>query len=211
MTISFVEETSCVRVDCGLRRDVAQSGSALAWGARGREFESRRPDHFQVTRGTMDPLLKLLEEHALRTPDDLAKMLDLPADEIQRRIKQYEDDKVILGYKAVINDDKVDTALVKAVIEVKIQPEREGGFDRIARRIAKFDEVTSLFLMSGAYDLLIFVEGRSLREVAQFVAEKLASLAGVTSTATHFMLKTYKEQGVLMDDGDEVERLKVSP
>ncbi len=159
----------------------------------------------------MDPLLKLLEEHALRTPDDLAKMLDLPADEIQRRIKQYEDDKVILGYKAVINDDKVDTALVKAVIEVKIQPEREGGFDRIARRIAKFDEVTSLFLMSGAYDLLIFVEGRSLREVAQFVAEKLASLAGVTSTATHFMLKTYKEQGVLMDDGDEVERLKVSP
>jgi len=159
----------------------------------------------------MDPLLKLLEEHALRTPSDLAKMLNLSAPEVARRIKQYETDKVILGYKAVIDDDKVDTDLVKAVIEVKVQPERDGGFDRIAKRIAKFDEVTSLFLMSGGYDLLIFVEGRNLREVAQFVAEKLATLAGVTSTATHFMLKTYKEQGVLMENGEEIERLKVSP
>jgi DNA-binding Lrp family transcriptional regulator len=159
----------------------------------------------------MDPLLQLLEEHALRSAADLAKMLNLPVAEVERRIKQYEDDKVILGYKAVINDDKVDTALVKAVIEVKIQPEREGGFDRIARRIARFDEVTSLFLMSGGYDLLIFVEGRSLRDVAQFVAEKLATLEGVNSTATHFMLRTYKEQGVLMDGGEEFEQLKVSP
>jgi DNA-binding Lrp family transcriptional regulator len=158
-----------------------------------------------------DPLLKLLEEHALRTPDQLGKMLNCSPDEVQRRIKQYEDDKVILGYKAIINDDKLDTGLVKAVIEVRIQPEREGGFDRIAKRIAKFNEVTSLFLMSGGYDLLIFVEGRSLREVAQFVAEKLATLEGVTSTGTHFMLKTYKEQGVLVDGGEEFERLKVSP
>jgi DNA-binding Lrp family transcriptional regulator len=161
--------------------------------------------------GAMDPLLKLLEEHALRTPGDLAKMLNLPADEVARRIKQYEEDQVILGYKAVINDDKVDTDLVKAVIEVKVQPEREGGFDRIAKRIAKFDEVTSLFLMSGGYDLLIFVEGHSLRAVAQFVAEKLATIEGVTSTGTHFMLKTYKEQGVMMDGGEEFERLKISP
>lgn len=159
----------------------------------------------------MDPLLKLLEEHALRTPADLGKMLNVSAAEISLRIKQYEDEKVILGYKAVINDDKVDTDLVKAVIEVKIQPEREGGFDRIAKRIAKFDEVTSLFLMSGGYDLLIFVEGHNLRAVAQFVAEKLATLAGVTSTATHFMLKTYKEQGVMMEGTEEYERLKVSP
>ncbi len=159
----------------------------------------------------MDPLLKLLEEHALRTPAELSKMLALPEADVERRIKQYEDDKVILGYKAVINDDKVDSDLVKAVIEVRIQPEREGGFDRIAKRIAKFDEVTSLFLMSGGYDLLIFVEGRSLREVAQFVAEKLATLPGVNSTGTHFMLRTYKEQGVLMEGGEEYERLKVSP
>ena len=159
----------------------------------------------------MDPLLKLLEEHALRTPADLGKMLNVAPEEVARRIQQYEDDKVILGYKAVINDDKVDTDLVKAVIEVKVQPEREGGFDRIAKRIAKFDEVTSLFLMSGGYDLLIFVEGRNLREVAQFVAEKLATLDGVTSTGTHFMLKTYKEQGVMMEGCEEIERLKVSP
>ena len=159
----------------------------------------------------MDPLLKLLEEHALRSADDLAKMLNVSRDDVQRRIKQYEDDKIILGYKAVINDDKVDTDLVKAVIEVTVQPEREGGFDRIAKRIAKFDEVTSLFLMSGGYDLLIFVEGHSLREVAQFVAEKLATLEGVTSTGTHFMLKTYKEQGVMMEGNEEFERLKVSP
>lgn len=159
----------------------------------------------------MDPLLKLLEEHALRSPGDLAKMLDLTPEDVQRRIQQYERDQVILGYKAVINDDRVDTDLVKAVIEVKIVPEREGGFDRIASRIAKFEEVTSLFLMSGGYDLLIFVEGHSLRAVAQFVAEKLATLQGVTSTATHFMLKTYKEQGVLMHQTEEFERLKVSP
>ena len=138
-------------------------------------------------------------------------MLNCPTEEVQRRIKQYEDDKVILGYKAIINDDKLDTDLVKAVIEVKIQPEREGGFDRIAKRLAKFNEVTSLFLMSGGYDLLIFVEGHSLREVAQFVAEKLATLEGVNSTATHFMLKTYKDQGVMMEGTEEFERLKVSP
>ncbi len=138
-------------------------------------------------------------------------MLNCPTEEVQRRIKQYEDDKVILGYKAIINDDKLDTDIVKAVIEVKIQPEREGGFDRIAKRLAKFNEVTSLFLMSGGYDLLIFVEGHSLREVAQFVAEKLATLEGVNSTATHFMLKTYKDQGVMMEGTEEFERLKVSP
>jgi len=159
----------------------------------------------------MDPLLQLLEENALRTSEDLAKMLGLAPTEVRSRIKQYEDDKVILGYKAVIHDDKVDSDLVKAVIEVRVQPEREGGFDRIAKRIAKFDEVTSLFLMSGGYDLLIFVEGRSLREVAQFVAEKLATLPGVNSTSTHFMLRTYKKQGVLMEDTEELERLKVSP
>jgi DNA-binding Lrp family transcriptional regulator len=159
----------------------------------------------------MDPLLTLLEEHALRSHEQLAKMLDLDVDEVRRRIKAYEDDKVILGYKAVINDDRVDTDLVKAVIEVKVQPEREGGFDRIAERIAKFDEVTSLFLMSGGYDLLLFVEGHSLRQVAQFVAEKLATIQGVNATATHFMLKTFKEQGVMMEAGEQAERLKISP
>ncbi|MCX7886774.1 MAG: Lrp/AsnC family transcriptional regulator [Verrucomicrobiae bacterium] len=159
----------------------------------------------------MDPLLKLLEEHALRTPEQLAKMLGCRPAEVRRRIRKYEKEKVILGYKAIVNDEKVDSNLVKAVIEVRVQPEREGGFDRIASRIARFEEVTSLFLMSGVYDLLIFVEGRSLREVAQFVAERLATLPGVTSTATHFMLRTYKEQGILMHAEEQPDRLKVSP
>jgi DNA-binding Lrp family transcriptional regulator len=159
----------------------------------------------------MDPLLKLLEQDALATPEKLAKMLNATPDEIRRRIKQYEDQKVILGYKAVVNDEKLEVEHIQAVIEVKVAPEREGGFNRLARRISKFEEVSSLYLMSGAYDLLIFVEGRTLREVAQFVAEKLATLEGVKSTATHFRLKTYKRDGVLMDSDEDYERLKISP
>ena len=159
----------------------------------------------------MDELLRLLKKNALESPQDLAKMLNLSEDEVKERIANYEKNGIIRGYQAIVDEDQLDLEYVSAVIEVKIQPEREGGFDRIADRIAKFDEVTSLFLMSGGYDLLIFVEGRSLRQVAQFVSEKLATIQGVTSTATHFMLKTFKEQGVTMEMGEEAERLKVSP
>ncbi len=140
----------------------------------------------------------------------MAKMLSLPAEEVERKIEEYEKNQVILAYKAVIDDDKVGTDLVKAVIEVRITPERGGGFNRLADRIAKYSEVSSCFLMSGGYDLLVFVEGRTLREVAAFVSEKLATIEGVLSTATHFMLKTYKEQGVLMSMDASEERLKVS-
>ena len=99
-----------------------------------------------------------------------------------------------------------------AVIEVKITPERGGGFDRLAQRISKFDEVESCYLMSGGYDLLVFVNGSSLQKVAAFVSEKLSSIEGVLSTATHFMLRSYKEQGFLIDgQAEEVERLKVAP
>jgi DNA-binding Lrp family transcriptional regulator len=101
--------------------------------------------------------------------------------------------------------------LVRAVIEVKITPERGGGFDRLAERIAKYDEVVSCTLMSGAYDLLVVVEGSDLREVAQFVSEKLATVQGVVSTATHFMLKPYKEQGILMVPEKNQERLAITP
>jgi DNA-binding Lrp family transcriptional regulator len=159
----------------------------------------------------MDPLLKLLEENALLSPESIAQQLNLKPAEVKKKIEKYEKEQVILGYKAIINDDKLGLDHVKAVIEVKITPEREGGFNRIAKRIARFDCVTSCFLMSGAYDLLVFVEGRNLKEVAAFVSEKLATLEGVLSTATHFMLKTYKEQGVLMEGDEEDDRLKVSP
>ncbi len=158
----------------------------------------------------MDPLLRILEENAKTPVATMAKMLSLPAEEVERKIEEYEKNQVILAYKAVIDDDKVGTDLVKAVIEVRITPERGGGFNRLADRIAKYSEVSSCFLMSGGYDLLVFVEGRTLREVAAFVSEKLATIEGVLSTATHFMLKTYKEQGVLMSMDASEERLKVS-
>lgn len=159
----------------------------------------------------MDQLLKLLEENALLSPEALAKLLNRTPEEIKLQIKQFEEDKVILAYKAIVDDEKLNRETVKAVIEVRITPERGGGFNRIASRIARYPEVTSCFLMSGGYDLLVFVEGRNLREVASFVSEKLATLQGVLSTATHFTLKTYKEQGVLIEDNFEEERLKVSP
>ena len=159
----------------------------------------------------MDELLKLLRNNALESPEDLARMLGSSADEVKARVAEYEEQGVIRGYKALINEDQLDLQSVRAVIEVKISPEREGGFDRIAERIGKFTEVESLFLMSGAYDVLVFVRGRSLQEVAYFVSGKLATIDGVLSTATHFMLKTYKDQGVLMEGEKEDERLKVSP
>jgi DNA-binding Lrp family transcriptional regulator len=159
----------------------------------------------------MDQLLKLLQENAALRPAQLAAMLNLPEAEIVAKIKAYETDKIILGYQTILNEEKLGLEVVRAVIEVRITPEREGGFDRIAARIAQFSEVRSCYLMSGAYDLFVVVEGNNLRRVAAFVSEKLATIPGVISTATHFILKPYKQQGVLMgwDYGDE--RLAVSP
>jgi DNA-binding Lrp family transcriptional regulator len=159
----------------------------------------------------MEALLKLLEEDSLTSLDSLAKMLNRSPEEVRRQIKTLEEDKVILAYKAIIDDEKAKRQTVKAVIEVKVTPERDGGFNRLASRIAKYHEVRSCFLMSGGYDLLVFVEGSTLKEVASFVSEKLATLHGVVSTATHFMLKPYKELGVLMEVEKGEERLKVSP
>src|SRR5204863_6177448 len=123
------------------------------------------------------------------------------------RIKRYESEHVILGYRAILNEEKLGTEAVRAAIEVKITPERGGGFDRLAERIARYSEVESCYLMSGGYDLLVVVQGTNLREVATFVSEKLATIQGVISTATHFMLKPYKVQGVLMKGEVNEERL----
>ena len=159
----------------------------------------------------MDPLLKLLQDNAAFQPAQLATMLGLSVEEVTAKIKAYENDDVILGYRAVLNEEKLGRDLVRAVIEVKITPERGGGFDRLAERIAKYAEVHSCHLMSGGYDLIVVVEGNNLREVASFVAEKLATIQGVISTATHFMLKAYKEQGILVKREQNEERLAVSP
>lgn len=159
----------------------------------------------------MDELLRLLKENAKETPENLAKMLGIGTDEVRTQIEGYENSGIIRGYQAIVDEDQLDTNQVTAVIEVKILPEREGGFDRVARRISLFEEVQSMYLMSGAYDLLLFVAGNDLRKVASFVSEKLSTLDGVTSTATHFMLKTYKHHGVIMDTKDDPEKLQISP
>ncbi len=159
----------------------------------------------------MDPLLNLLQHDALASRADLAAQLDTSVEEVERRIAAFEAEGVIVGYQTIIDSEKAGDQFVTAVIEVKITPEREGGFDRMAERIGKFREVRSCYLMSGGYDLLVFVEGKTLREVASFVSEKLSPLGGVISTATHFRLKAYKENGVLLAGGEKVERLAVSP
>jgi DNA-binding Lrp family transcriptional regulator len=158
-----------------------------------------------------EALLNLLEDNALSKPETLAAQLQTTPEEIRARIKQLEDDRVILAYKAIVDDERAKRTQVKAVIEVRITPEREGGFDRIAHRIAQYREVQSCFLMSGGFDLLVFIEGKTLQDVAGFVSERLSTLPGVLSTATHFNLKTYKQQGVLRHKAAAEERLQVSP
>jgi len=159
----------------------------------------------------MDELLKILQTNALEPREAIARMLELPAAEVNRRIADYEKRGVIRGYQAILNEDQLELEKVTAVIEVKVTPQREVGFDPIAERISRFAEVRSAYLMSGTYDLLLFVEGANLREVAGFVSERLAPLAGVLSTSTHFMLKTYKRLGVLMRQEQSDERLTVTP
>ena len=159
----------------------------------------------------MDTLLKLLKSNAHTPVAELAKSLELTEAEVAARIAQLEKDGVIVGYQAVIDHDKLAGGCVTAVIEVKITPERGGGFDRLAQRIAKFEQVQSCYLMSGGYDLLVVVEGATLQEVAGFVAEKLSTIPGVISTGTHFRLKTYKENGASLHREPAPERLAVAP
>jgi DNA-binding Lrp family transcriptional regulator len=159
----------------------------------------------------MDPVLALLRQNARISLEDAAKQLDMSPEAVATRMQELESTGVIRAYQAVVNDDKLASDTVTAVIEVRVQPEREGGFDRIAARLARYDEVTSMYLMSGQYDLMLFVEGNDLRTIATFVSERLSSIPGVTGTATHFRLKTYKHHGVLMDMEEGYERLQVSP
>lgn len=156
-------------------------------------------------------VLQVLRSEARLSPEEIAERLGMSRDEVEAEIKRLEGEKIILGYRAVINPEKVGKETVVAIIEVKVSPEREVGFDAIARRIYKFPEVRSCYLVSGAYDLLLLVEGESLRQVATFVAEKLSTLDHVVSTATHFQLRKYKEAGVLVHEEDGIERLAVSP
>ena len=142
----------------------------------------------------MDELLTLLEKDCRQTPQQLATMLGKDEQEIIDEIARCERDHIILGYPALVDWTKADNEMVTALIEVRISPQRGDGFDRIAERIYQYEEVESLYLMSGAYDLAVTITGRSLREVAEFVFARLAPIEGVSGTATHFILKKYKEK-----------------
>ena len=159
----------------------------------------------------MDPLLELLHQNSNIPREDLARMLNLSVAEVNQRIERYEKERVILAYQAVVDPEKIDADAVTAFIEVSITPERGGGFDRLAQRIARFDEVKSCWLMSGGYDLAVMLEASNLREVARFVSEKLSTVEGVVSTATRFRLKTYKQNGMLLSQPSIDERLPVTP
>lgn len=158
-----------------------------------------------------DPLLELLRRKARFTHQEIADLLSMDKDAVAVKVAAWEKDGTIRGYHAVIDSDAAGDDSVSAFIEVKVTPERGGGFDRLAMRIARFDQVVSCYLASGGYDLMVVVEGGDLREVARFVSEKLSSLEGVISTATHFRLKTYKESGFLFERESSPERLAVTP
>ena len=154
----------------------------------------------------MAKLLQLLEQDCTLTQEQLASMTDMTVEEVDAAIKEYEEKKIVLGYKAIVDWDRTDRESVTALIEVKVTPQRGEGFDRVAERIYQYDEVESVYLMSGAFDLTVIISGRTLREVAEFVGRRLATLEDVTGTATHFILKKYKEKHLIFEKREEQER-----
>ncbi len=157
-------------------------------------------------------LLDIIGRNSKYTSKDLAAMLGMDEDTVKEEIKGMEDNKIICGYPTLINWDNTEYENVTALIEVKITPQRDMGFNKVAERIYKFDEVESVYLMSGGFDLTVIMKGSNIKEIARFVAEKLSTLEYVTSTVTHFVLKKYKENGIVMaGEKDEKERMLVTP
>ena len=154
-------------------------------------------------------LLELIEHNAKMTIEEIAEELSTSVNDVVSLISNLETKKVICGYDTIINWDKVTEEKCNALIEVKVQPQRGTGFDRIADRIARFDEVDSVYLMSGAYDFLVIVNGKSMKEVSSFVFNKLATIDYVNSTATHFVLKKYKDHGIQVSDKPTDKRTNV--
>ncbi len=153
----------------------------------------------------MKKLLQLLEDDCTLTHAQLASMAGMTEAEVAAAIAQYEADRIILGYKAIVDWDRTERESVTALIEVNVTPQRGEGFDRVAERIYQYDEVESVYLMSGSFDLTVIISGRTLKEVALFVGEKLAPLEDVTGTATHFILKKYKEKRLIFQKQEEQE------
>lgn len=153
----------------------------------------------------MDKLLKIMSENAKFTTEQLALILGEPEDYIEAQIKEYEKQGVIKGYQAMVNWDKVPDSGVMAIIELKVAPKKQRGFDDMAERLMMFDEVSSVYLMAGSYDLALIVKGNSIQDISSFVARKLSALEGINATATHFMLKRYKEGGTILVDVEKQE------
>ncbi len=151
-------------------------------------------------------ILKLLENDARLTNKQLAIMLDTDEAEVSSEIDALEKNGTILGYKTIIDWEKTERESVSAMIEVKLTPQRDRGFDRVAEKIYNYPEVQAVYLMSGAYDLSVLIEGKTMKEVASFVAQKLSTIESVMSTATHFVLHKYKDKGILYDTSDDDER-----
>jgi DNA-binding Lrp family transcriptional regulator len=166
---------------------------------------------YDMVEGLKLKILELLKEDARRSPELIATMLDASVEEVKRAIDELEKDHVIVKYAAVVNWSKVADDKVTALIEVQITPERGRGFEGIAERIYQYPEVKSVFLMSGAYDLLVEVEGRTLQEVASFVSNKLSPIDAVLSTKTFFILKKYKQDGIIFEEREGDQRLVISP
>jgi DNA-binding Lrp family transcriptional regulator len=156
-------------------------------------------------------ILEILQENDRVTSAEIAVMLGLPEEEVRAEIAALERNNTIVKYHAMINWEKTEIDRITAMIDVRVTPQREVGFDEIARRIYRFPEVRSVYLMSGAYDLSVLVEARNIKELALFVAEKLAAMDHITGTVTHFVLKRYKQEGVILDEQNDAERLVVSP
>jgi DNA-binding Lrp family transcriptional regulator len=159
----------------------------------------------------LQDILKILEKDARASVKQIATVTGLPENEIKQTIKKAEEDQVILKYKTIINWDKIENEHVFALIEVKISPQRDVGFDSIAERIYRFPQAHTVYLVSGTYDLLVVVTGKTIQEVANFVAQKLAPVEGVQSTVTHFMLKKYKEDGEILGAKEELKRQQYMP
>lgn len=159
----------------------------------------------------MKQILEILESNARLGVEQISTMTNMPATEVEKTIRQAEKSRTILRYKTVINWSKLGEERVQALVEVKVTPQRDVGFDAIAERIYRFPQVHSAYLVSGTYDLAILVVGRTMQEIAAFVAEKLAPLEAVQGTVTHFLLKRYKEDGEIFEGGEEIKRLPVTP
>ncbi len=154
----------------------------------------------------MDNILNILEKNARLTNAQVAVLAGLSEKEVEKKVKEYEQNGSIVGYKAIIDWDRTDCEHISALIEIKVSPQKDTGFDKVANIICDFAEVKSLYLMSGGYDLAVTIEGKTMKEVAMFVAKRLSTMEGVTATATHFVLKKYKDEGIVFCNNNKDER-----